>query len=107
MSSRVTGYLLALTIILLGAAACTVSSPQTQSPLMQPTPTVWTSFAQAEIAKPTYTPLPAPTATPTLLPTVTPEAVSQVQAVIVDTSISNSVETQAQAPANYTGGKYI
>lgn len=99
-----------LTFLLFIATACT---PQT--PPVAEVPTLQRQFfAQAEIAKPTYTPIPTviATATPTQLiteaeiPVNTPEAVAE--AVIVDVPASNpSNPIEAQAPANYTGGKYI
>jgi lipoprotein-anchoring transpeptidase ErfK/SrfK len=111
MNLRFTGVLIAFLVVLLGAAAWTATSSQAQTPATQPTHRQ--SFAQAEIAKPTYTPLPAPTATqpppllslPADLPTNTP--VSVAQAVIVDAPLGISSSTSAQAPVNYTGGKLI
>jgi lipoprotein-anchoring transpeptidase ErfK/SrfK len=113
MNARVVSILLAFVIVLLGAAAWTASSSQAQTLTTLPTPTYWTSFAQAEIAKPTYTPLPPPTATqpppqislPTEIPTNTPESVAQ--AVIVDVPAGISSSTNAQAPVAYAGGKLI
>ena len=113
MKMRVTGVLLTLLIVLLGAAVWTVTSSQAQTSATLPTPTHWTSFAQAEIAKPTYTPLPPPTATSTPealataveAPTNTPESIAQ--AVIVDAPSGVSSSTNAQAPVNYAGGKLI
>jgi lipoprotein-anchoring transpeptidase ErfK/SrfK len=96
--------LLASTIILLSITAC---APQTTSPMISATPTYWQSFAKAEIAKPTYTPLPTATATPTPIPTATLEPVAQ--AVIVDVPETSRIETkpQVEAPASYSAGKYI
>ena len=113
MKMRVTGVLLTLLIVLLGAAVWTVTSSQAQTSATLPTPTHRTSFAQAEIAKPTYTPLPPPTATSTPealataveAPTNTPESIAQ--AVIVDAPSGISSSTNAQAPVNYAGGKLI
>lgn len=113
MKMRVTGVLLTLLIVLLGAAVWTVTSSQAQTSATLPTPTHWTSFAQAEIAKPTYTPLPPPTATqppaelslPAEISTNTPASVAQ--AVIVDVPSGISSSTNAQAPVDYTGGKLI
>jgi lipoprotein-anchoring transpeptidase ErfK/SrfK len=113
MNTRVTGVLVTFLIVLLGAAVWTVTSSQAQTSGTLPTPTYWTSFAQAEIAKPTYTPLPPPTATqpppqlslPAEIPTNTPASVAQ--AVIVDVPLGVSSSTNAQAPVNYAGGKLI
>ncbi len=74
---------------------------------------VRSSFAFAEIAKPTYTALPTATALPPTeipivneIPTNTPE--SLVQAVIVDMpSNENVVQSVEQAPVSYSGNKYI
>jgi len=102
MTKRV---LLVLTIILLSITAC---APQTTSPVTPATPTYWQSFAKAEIAKPTYTPLPTSTATPTPIPTATLEPVAQ--AVIVDVPETSRIETKPQveeAPVSYSAGKYI
>lgn len=99
------GLLLGLVIVLLGAAAWTVTSSQALSPRTTIiTPTYVRPFAIAEIAKPTYTPLPPPTIAPTQLPTVTPEAIAE--AVIVD-SPERASAAEAQAPVNYSGGKKI
>lgn len=113
MKTRVVGILLAFAIILIGTAAWTATSSQARGSTTLPTPTYRTSFAQAEIAKPTYTPLPPPTATqpppqlslPADLPANTP--VSVAQAVIVDVPVSISSSTNAQSPVNSTGGKLI
>lgn len=102
MSSRIIGLLLGLVIPLVGAAAWTVTSSQALSPATPATPTYARSFAIAELAKPTYTPLPPPTETPTQMPTVSPEAVAD--AVIVD---SSGRADAAEAPVNYSGGKKI
>lgn len=104
MISRVTGYLLGLTIFLLGAAAWTATSSQAFSPLPPLTPTYAQSFAIAELVKPTYTPLPPPTTVPTQIPTSTPQAIAE--AVIVD-SPERANAAEAQAPVNYSGGKKI
>ncbi|MBK7449493.1 MAG: hypothetical protein IPJ47_08685 [Anaerolineales bacterium] len=58
MSSRVIGFLLAVTIMLLGAVAWTVTSSQALGSITPVTPTYAKSFAVAELAKPTYTPSP-------------------------------------------------
>lgn len=75
------------------------------------TPTKSISFAIAEISKPTYTPSPTVTFTPTNTPTITPEPIAQAE-IILDTPTSEYVAPIAQnyhaeAPAVYTGGKYI
>ena len=114
MTARITGLILGLTVMLLLAALWAgAASPALLDQAVSFTPTYWQSFAQAEIAKPTYTPLPTATATtvptqppPTEIPTNTPEVVAQ--AVIVDVPTHADVASvQVQAPANYTGGKYI
>ncbi|MEN9563771.1 MAG: hypothetical protein RIR73_2015 [Chloroflexota bacterium] len=113
MNMRVPSILTAFLIVLLGAAVWTVTSSQAQTSATLSTPTYWTSFAQAEIAKPTYTPLPPPTATqpppqislPAESPTNTPESVAQ--AIIVDVPAGISSSTNAQAPVSYAGGKLI
>ena len=113
--SRLSFFLFAFILILLGAAAWTATSSEALSPAIVTTPTYSRSFSFVEMIKPTYTPL--PTATSTLLPTeepaqvsvatATPEAVAQ--AVIVDSQGNLSVNgnTQAEAPVNYSGGKLI
>lgn len=110
MNLRVTGLLLIFTVILLGAAAWTVTSSLALSPATPATPTYARSFASAEIVKPTHTPIPTSTATPTQSPTEipanTPEAVAQ--AVIVDSpERASAAQEAAETPVNYTGGKYI
>jgi lipoprotein-anchoring transpeptidase ErfK/SrfK len=111
MNARVTGFLLALTVMLLLAATWAgTASPAFLDLSVSPTPTYWQSFAQAELAKPTYTPLPTATTTPTQLPTEIPTNTPEVfaQAVIVDSPNDvYAAEMQVQAPANFTGGKYI
>ncbi|MBI3169829.1 MAG: L,D-transpeptidase [Chloroflexi bacterium] len=110
MTSRVTGLLLGLVIVLLGAATWTATASQALSPMTPPTPTYVQSFAIAELAKPTYTPLPPPiesplgTITPTQEPTATLQAIAE--AVIVD-SPERAHAAEAQAPVNYSGGKKI
>ena len=113
--SRLSFFLFAFILILLGAAAWTATASEALSPAIATTPTYSRSFSFVEMIKPTYTPL--PTATSTLLPTeepaqvsvatATPEAVAQ--AVIVDSQGNLSVNgnTQAEAPVNYSGGKLI
>jgi lipoprotein-anchoring transpeptidase ErfK/SrfK len=104
MTSRGTGLLLGLVIILLGAAAWTATSSQALSPVTIATPTYARSFAIAELAKPTYTPLPPPTIAPTQEPTATLQAIAE--AVIVD-SPGRASAAENQAPVNYSGGKKI
>lgn len=104
MTSRGTGLLLGLVIILLGAATWTATSSQALSPVTIATPTYVQSFAIAEIAKPTYTPLPPPTIAPTQEPTATLQAIAE--AVIVD-SPERANAAENQAPVNYSGGKKI
>lgn len=106
MNARLTGLLLGLTLLLLGAAGWTASGSQT--PPIPVTPTRADSFAEALLAKPTYTPLPTetpvPTQLPTDIPTNTPQAVAQ--AVIVD-SPERASAAEIQPPVNYSGGKKI
>ena len=72
------------------------------------------SFAIAQIEKPTYTPTipPSPTATiiptQTVTPTLTLEPIAQSE-IILDTPTSEYVAQvyEAEAPAIYTGGKYV
>src|SRR5690606_28094343 len=77
-----------------------------------PQPAESISFAIAEISKPTYTPFPTVTSTtPTQISTQLPEPVVQAE-IILDTPTSEYVPPVAQfddaeAPAVYTGGKYI
>lgn len=107
MTARRITLLLGLTILLLGAAVWTASASQALSPAAA-TPTYARSFAQAELAKPTYTPSPTATSTPTQLPTEMPTSTPQAiaQAVIVD-SPERASAAEAQAPLNYKGGKMI
>ncbi|MBK9780544.1 MAG: L,D-transpeptidase [Anaerolineales bacterium] len=106
MSSRVIGFLLAVTIMLLGAVAWTVTSSQALGSITPVTPTYAKAFAVAELAKPTYTPSPIATIAPTETPTNTPEAVAE--AVIVDSPIrAMAAESQAEVPVSYSSGKYI
>src|SRR5690606_9859959 len=81
----------------------------TNAPITQPTQSI--SFAIAQISKPTYTPFPTVTSTPTQIPTNTPEPLAQAE-IILDTPTSEYIPPvaqnyQADAPAIYTGGKYI
>ena len=70
------------------------------------------SFAIAQIEKPTYTPTVTPSPTATLTPistsTLTPEPIAQAE-IVVDTPTSEYVAQvyEAEAPAVYTGVKYI
>jgi lipoprotein-anchoring transpeptidase ErfK/SrfK len=101
-SKKVYPYLLFITFAISGCANLT------NTPSIQATESI--SFAIAEISKPTYTPSPTVTFTPTNTPTLTPEPIAQAE-IIVDTPTSNinvAVQNnQAEAPAVYTGGKYI
>ncbi|MBL8102992.1 MAG: L,D-transpeptidase [Anaerolineales bacterium] len=102
-----------LFMVVIGIAAWTAtSSPALGASGPVVMPTYVRSFAFAEIAKPTYTPLPTTTALPsteiatvTDIPTNAPESV--IQAVIVDSSSSNSNSEPEQAPVSYSGNKYI
>ena len=83
MTSRIAGTILGLLIILIGAAAWIVTtSSKALTPTIISTSTYAKPFAVAEIAKPTYTPLPPPTMAPTQEPTATLQAIAE--AVIVD-----------------------
>jgi lipoprotein-anchoring transpeptidase ErfK/SrfK len=104
-------FIVTLFITVAGIAAWTVTAPpavRASEPAFIPT-IVRSSFAMAEIAKPTYTALPTmtalpPTETPTNSPT--PEAV--VQAVIVDSPARvEAAQLGDQAPISYGGNKYI
>lgn len=100
--------IVALFIIVAGIAAWTATSSPAlgaSEPVFIPT-IVRSSFAMAEIAKPTYTALPTVTALPTEIPTNTPEAV--VQAVIVDSPARvEAAQLSDSAPISYGGNKYI
>ena len=101
-------FIVALFIIVSGIVAWTATSSPVLGagePVFIPT-IVRSSFAMAEIAKPTYTALPTVTALPTEMPTNTPEAV--VQAVIVDSPARlEAAQLVDQAPVSYGGNKYI
>ncbi len=101
-------FIVALFIIVAGIVAWTATSSPVLGagePVFIPT-IVRSSFAMAEIAKPTYTALPTVTALPTEMPTNTPEAV--VQAVIVDSPARvEAAQLSDQAPISYGGNKYI
>lgn len=91
--------------LLLFLTAC---APQTV-PVPVP-PTQRQSYAQAALAKPTYTPQPTFTPTPTLVPTATEQAIAQ--AVIVEAADVSVSVAQASlyddVPINpYSGGKLI
>ena len=100
--------IVALFIIVAGIVAWTATSSPAfgvSEPVFIPT-IVRSSFAMAEIAKPTYTALPTVTALPTEIPTNTPEAV--VQAVIVDSPARvEAAQLSDSAPISYGGNKYI
>ncbi len=110
---RSIGFLLAVFVILSGTALWAVSNSQALNPVPSAAPTRPQPFAIAEISKPTYTPLPPPTATSTpeafqsaeAFPTNT--AVSVAEAVIVEAAQPSENNFAAQAPVNYSGGKYI
>lgn len=105
MTSRIAGTILGLLIFLIGAAAWIVTtSSKALTPTIISTPTYAKPFAVAEIAKPTYTPLPPPTVDPTHEPTATLQAIAE--AVIVD-SPERANAAEIQAPVNYSGGKKI
>ncbi len=100
-------FIATLFIIVAGVAAWTATSSPAlgaNDPVFIPT-YVRSSFAMAEIARPTYTALPAATILPPIeMPSNTPE--SPVQAVIVDSSSGENISSE-QAPAAYSGNKYI
>jgi len=105
MTSRIVSMILGLLIFIIGAVAWTVTtSSKAMTPTMVVKPTYAKHFAVAEIAKPTYTPLPTPTMAPTQEPTATPQAIAE--AVIVD-SPERANAAEEQAPVNYSGGKKI
>lgn len=96
--------LTALTLLIL----LTACAPQT--PPVPALPFERQSYAQAALAKPTYTPQPTFTPTPTLVPTATEQAIAQ--AVIVEAADVSVSAAQASlyddAPVNpYSGGKLI
>ena len=99
----------ALVVILICAVIAIAAWTATSSPVLSlnstPTPTHGAYFAFAQIAKPTYTPLPTVLPSPTAQPTNTPEPV--VVAEIV--SDSNSVYTAPNQGAvpSYGGNKYV
>ena len=102
-------FIAALLFIVVGIAAWTVTSSPAlgaSEPVFIPT-IVRSSFAMAEISKPTYTAQPTVTVLPpTEIPTNTPEAV--VQAVIVDSPARvEEAQLNDQAPISYGGNKYI
>ena len=102
-------FIAVLFLVIAGIAAWTVTSSSALSGVNQPVfvPTqMRSSFAMAEIAKPTYTAQPTMTALPIELPTNTPESV--VQAVIVDSPERvEAAQLSDQAPISYGGNKYI
>jgi len=97
-------FIVTIFIAVAGIAAWTVTSSSAlaaEQPVFIPT-YVRSSFAMAEIAKPTYTAIPTMTA----LPTNTPEAA--IQAEIVDLPIDSSRTGQTpDSPVSYSGNKYI
>ena len=103
MNIRVLGLLFGLTIFSVGMAALIVTSSQALSPVPQVTPAYSKPFAVAEIAKPTYTPIPTATALPTFSPTEIPASVTDpvAGAMLVDPQAGSA------APVNYEGGKKI
>ena len=95
--------------IALAISACANVSSASLNQISTPTESI--SFAIAEISKPTYTPFPTATPIPTQTPTITPELIAQAE-IILDTPTSEYVAPvvpvyEAEAPAVYTGGKYI
>ena len=110
---RSIGFLLTMLVILSGTTLWVVTNSQALNSAPSVAPTRLQPFAIAEISKPTYTPLPPPTATLTpealqfaeAFPTNT--AVSVAEAVIVEVSQPSENNFAAQAPVNYSGGKYI
>jgi lipoprotein-anchoring transpeptidase ErfK/SrfK len=98
-------FILTLFITVAGIAAWTVTSSsalEAEQPVFIPT-YVRSSFAMAEIAKPTYTALPTMTALPTEIPTNTPEALVQAEIVNQTTSAGQAPDS----PVSYSGNKYI
>lgn len=109
-ASTQTRHLIPLIMTLIFTAACSGTSDGA-SIAIPATATVWQSFSQAQIAKPTYTPFPTQTATPippVEIPAITAEAVAQAVIVDVPQPVGYSASSPADAPpANYSGGKYI
>jgi lipoprotein-anchoring transpeptidase ErfK/SrfK len=104
------GLLFGFMTALCGAAAWAASASRAFSPPVPTSSARGDPFAVAEIVKPTYTPLASPTATPSPPPTAIPTETLQpvAQAVIVDSpERAYAAQAEAEAPVNYTGGKYI
>jgi lipoprotein-anchoring transpeptidase ErfK/SrfK len=102
-------YFLKFLFITFAISGCANLTNASVNQISAPTESI--SFAIAEISKPTYTPSPTVTNTPTNTPTITPEPIAQAE-IIVDTPTSEYIAPvaqnyQAEAPAVYTGGKYI
>jgi lipoprotein-anchoring transpeptidase ErfK/SrfK len=108
MSKLRPALIVALIITVAGIAAWTATSSsalEAEQPVFIPT-YVRSSFAMAEIAKPTYTAQPTLAALPVEIAQSTPE--SEVQAEIVDLPIDSSRTGQApDSPVSYSGNKYI
>jgi lipoprotein-anchoring transpeptidase ErfK/SrfK len=100
-------------LVLVIAAVSAVASPAVASILKrvsQPTATYPAQFAQANIAKPTFTSTPTQTLTPTITPSPTPTETPGVleAAIIPDTPVPERAAVQApDAAPSYTGNKYI
>ncbi len=103
--------ILILMLCVVGGAAWTATTaPALGFSGAIPTPTQWSSFAFAQIAKPTYTASPTATLIPTQIPTETIEPM--VLAEIVSESltydyVASVTQDDEQAPLFYGGNKYI
>jgi len=106
--------LVACLVLVVAAASAVPAVASILKNASQPTATHPAQFAQADIAKPTFTATPTPTSTPTVtpLPTITPlptETPGVMEAAIVpDTPVPERAAVQApEAAPSYTGNKYI
>ncbi len=92
-----TGLFLALICAVFGALAWTANLSPVMGLSMPPTPTYAQSFGLAQIAKPTYTPL------PTMTPTATESPTQMIQVEIIE----NTPMPDAPSIPGYGNGKYI
>jgi lipoprotein-anchoring transpeptidase ErfK/SrfK len=93
-------------LAVVGVSAWTAASSPVLGLYTVAVPTHSRSFAVAEIAKPTYTPLPTAMPTSTAFPTEIPAEPTAFAQIVSDSSIS-AEQTDIQAPASYTGNKSI
>ena len=85
-------------------------SPVNAAIFATPMPTEENPWAFVEVAKPTYTHIPAftPTSIPTFTPIVTEAPGVMDMQVLADTAVpTRAAPVLAQNPAGYSGGKYI